>query len=212
MKDFREISEAVVAGDEDKVTQLTKAAIDNGGAAGDILNGALLPAMDIVGGRMKSGEMFIPEVLMSARAMQGGLDILLPLMVSSDVQSKGKIVIGTVEGDLHDIGKNLVCMMLRGAGFDVIDLGVNVTAGNFIEAINEHKADILGMSALLTTTMPKMAETIRALEEAGIRDKVKVMAGGAPVNKEFVEKIRADRFAPDAATAVDCAKEMLAAQ
>lgn len=160
---------------------------------------------------MKSGEMFIPEVLMSARAMQGGLDLLLPLMVSGEAQSKGKIVIGTVEGDLHDIGKNLVCMMLRGAGFTVVDLGVNVSAGDFIQAINEHKADILGLSALLTTTMPKMAETIRALEEAGIRDKVKVMAGGAPVSKEFVEKIKADRFAPDAATAVDCAKEMLAA-
>lgn len=210
MKNFENICQAVVEGNEDKVKQLTQAAIDDGSGPIDVLNGGLLPGMDIVGARMKSCEMFIPEVLMSAKSMQGGLDLLLPLMAEGSASSRGKVVIGTVEGDLHDIGKNLVCMMLKGAGFEVIDLGINVSPSAFIEAINTHKADILGMSALLTTTMPKMEATVRALEEAGIRDKVKVMAGGAPVTQAFIEKIKADRFAPDAASAVDCAKELMA--
>jgi len=210
LKNFENICQAVVEGNEDKVKQLTQAAIDAGDGPIDILNGGLLPGMDIVGSKMKSCEMFIPEVLMSAKSMQGGLDLLLPLMAEGEARSLGKVVIGTVEGDLHDIGKNLVCMMLKGAGFEVIDLGINVTASAFIEAIKTHNADILGMSALLTTTMPKMEETVRALEEAGIRDKVKVMAGGAPVTQAFIDKIKADRFASDAASAVDCAKELMA--
>lgn len=210
MKEFETISQAVIAGDEAKVRELTQLALDAGAMPAVIMDNALLPGMDVVGTKMKAGDMFIPEVLMSARAMQGGLELLTPLMKVGDASVVGKIVIGTVEGDLHDIGKNLVCMMLEGAGFEVVDLGVNVTPAAFIEAVNTHKADIMGMSALLTTTMPKMAETVRALEEAGIRDKVKIMAGGAPVNREFVEKIKADMFASDAATAVDCAKELMA--
>jgi len=209
MNDFETISQVVIEGNEEKVRELTQQSLDKGVEPAKIMDDALLTGMDVVGSRMKSGEMFIPEVLMSAKAMQGGLDLLLPLMAEGEANILGKIVVGTVEGDLHDIGKNLVCMMLEGAGFEVIDLGINVTPGAFIEAINTHKADILGMSALLTTTMPKMEETVRALEEAGIRDKVKIMAGGAPVNREFIEKINADMFAPDAATAVDCAKALM---
>lgn len=206
----KNISQAVVEGNEDKVKQMVDDALNNGNDPADILNNGLLPGMDIVGERMKSEEMFIPEVLMSARSMQGGLDLLLPRMSDSGMNTLGTVVIGTVEGDLHDIGKNLVCMMLEGAGFRVVDLGINVTPSDFVAAVKEHNANIVGMSALLTTTMPKMEETVKALEEAGIRDSVKVMAGGAPVNEGYVAKIKADKYAADAAHAVDCAKVLVA--
>jgi len=207
---FGKISEAVIAGKIDEVKSLTQGAIDGGSAPGVIMDEGLLPGMDIVGQRMKTGEMFIPEVLLSARAMQSGLDLLLPLMGEGESRSPGTAVIGTVAGDLHDIGKNLVGMMLKGAGFNVIDLGTDVKPQEFADAVKENDANLVGLSALLTTTMPKMQETIETLVEAGLRDKVKVMAGGAPVTQEFVDKIGADAYGANAAAAVDRAKELMA--
>ena len=160
--------------------------------------------------RFKAGDMFIPEVLLCARCMHGAMDILKPLLSEADSKGAGKVVIGTVEGDLHDIGKNLVAMMMQGSGFKVIDLGVNLKPQAFVDAVKEHKPDIIGMSALLTTTMPKMEETIIALKEAGLRDQVKIMAGGAPVTQDFVDKIGADAYGANAASASDKAKELLA--
>ena len=207
---FGKIKEAVIAGKVDEVKSLTQSAIDGGSAPGDVMDEGLLPGMDVVGQRMKTGEMFIPEVLLSARAMQGGLDLLLPLMGEGESRSPGTAVIGTVQGDLHDIGKNLVGMMLKGAGFNVIDLGTDVKPQEFTDAVKKHNANLVGLSALLTTTMPKMQETIETLIEAGLRDKVKVMAGGAPVTQEFVNKIGADAYGANAAAAVDRAKELMA--
>jgi len=210
MTDLRTISAAVIAGDLEAVKTGVQQAVDDGDAPGEVLDQALLPAMDVVGERMKSGEMFIPEVLISARAMQGGLDIILPLLSEGETRSFATVVIGTVEGDLHDIGKNLVGMLLQGAGFKVIDMGTNVSAEAFVRAVKENKAQLLGMSALLTTTMPKMPETIDALTEAGLRDQVKIMAGGAPVSQDFVDKIGADAYGASAAEAVEKAKELMA--
>ena len=203
------ISAAVISGEAENVKALTQQALDGGTEAAAILDQGLLPAMDVVGKRMKSGDMFIPEVLRSAQSMQKGLDLLLPLMSEADIRTAGVVVIGTVEGDLHDIGKNLVGIMLQGAGFQVHDLGTNVTAERFVQAVKEHKANVLGMSALLTTTMPKMEQTIKTLIESGLRDQVKVMIGGAPVTREFMEKIGADAYGPNAASAVDQARELL---
>ena len=166
--------------------------------------------MDIVGERMKSGEMFIPEVLRAAKAMQAGMDLLRPLMEAADLKKFGVVVLGTVEGDLHDIGKNLVSMLLQGAGFEVHDLGTNVSAAQFVQAAKDHNANLVGMSALLTTTMPKMEETVVALEEAGLRAQVKILAGGAPVNQAFVDKIGADGYGANAAAAAEIAKELAA--
>ncbi len=206
---FEKISEVVIAGNIEEAKKLAQQGLDEGAQAGEILEKGLLPGMDVVGQRMKSGEMFIPEVLRSAKAMQDALDILLPLLSEADAAGAGKVVIGTVEGDLHDIGKNLVAMMLEGGGFKVIDLGVDVKPQGFVEAVKEHNANILGMSALLTTTIPKMRETMDALEEAGIRDQVKIMVGGAPVNQSFVDEIGADAYGANAAMAVDKAKELM---
>jgi 5-methyltetrahydrofolate--homocysteine methyltransferase len=201
---------ALIAGNEAEVKSLTQEALGNGIGAKEILDSGLLAGMDVVGKRFKAGDMFIPEVLLCARCMHGAMDILNPLLSDADSKGAGKVVIGTVEGDLHDIGKNLVAMMMQGSGFKVIDLGVNLKPQAFVDAVKEHKPDIIGMSALLTTTMPKMEETIRALEEAGLRDKVKIMAGGAPVTQDFVDKIGADAYGANAAAASDKAKELLA--
>ena len=206
---FEKISEVVIAGNIEEAKKLAQQGLDEDVQAGEILEKGLLPGMDVVGQRMKSGEMFIPEVLRSAKTMQGALDILLPHLSEADAAGAGKVVIGTVEGDLHDIGKNLVAMMLEGGGFKVVDLGVDVKSQGFVEAVKEHDANILGMSALLTTTIPKMRETMDALEEAGIRDQVKIMAGGAPVNQSFVDEIGADAYGANAAMAVDKAKELV---
>jgi corrinoid protein of di/trimethylamine methyltransferase len=206
---YNKISEAIVAGNVAGVKSLTQQALDSGDKPSNILDEALLPPMDIVGARMKSGEMFIPEVLLSATAMQSGLDVLIPLLGEGEASRKGTVVLGTVEGDLHDIGKNLVGMMLKAAGFNVIDLGTSVKAKTFLEAIVTHNPQILGMSALLTTTMPRMEETIKTLKEAGLRDKLKIIAGGAPVTKAFVEKIGGDAYGPNAAAAVDLAKALV---
>ena len=175
----------------------------------EIMNQGLILAMTEVGKKFEEGEFFVPEMLVSARAMESGLSVLKPLLVSQDVKSTGLAVVGTVQGDLHDIGKNLVAMMLRGAGFDVIDLGTDVSPAAFVEAVRENQPDLIAMSALLTTTMMSMKSTITALLEAGIRSQVKVIIGGAPVTADFAEQIGADGYAPDAHAAVVLAKELV---
>ena len=206
---FEKMAKELIAGNEAEVKKLTQDAIDGGAVAREVLDNGLLAGMDVVGKRFKAGDMFIPEVLLCARTMHGAMDILKPLLSDADAAGSGKVVIGTVEGDLHDIGKNLVGMMLEGAGFKVIDLGVNIKPQDFVEAVKEHNPDIVGMSALLTTTMPKMEETITALKEAGIRDQVKIMAGGAPVTQDFIDKIGADAYGANAASASENAKALV---
>jgi corrinoid protein of di/trimethylamine methyltransferase len=206
---LEKIANALIAGKQDEVIKLAQEALDAGTAAKEILDNGLLAGMDVVGQRFKAGDMFIPEVLLCARCMHGAMDILKPLLSEGDAAGAGTYLIGTVEGDLHDIGKNLVSMMLQGAGFKVVDLGTNITAQQFVDAVKEHNPQVIGMSALLTTTMPKMEETIAALKEAGIRDQVKIMAGGAPVTQDFVDKIGADAYGANAASAVEKAKELV---
>jgi corrinoid protein of di/trimethylamine methyltransferase len=207
---LEKMANELIAGKQDEVIKLTQEALDKGVVPKDILDNGLLAGMDIVGQRFKAGDMFIPEVLLCARCMHGAMDILKPLLSEADAAGAGTYLIGTVEGDLHDIGKNLVSMMLQGAGFKVVDLGTNITAQQFVDAVKEHNPKVIGLSALLTTTMPKMEETIAALKEAGIRDQVKIMAGGAPVTQDFVDKIGADAYGANAASAVDKAKELVA--
>jgi 5-methyltetrahydrofolate--homocysteine methyltransferase len=203
------IATSLYNGENDKVAQLVQQALDEGTTAEEILNGGLIAGMDEVGKDFKAGELFVPEVLIAARAMHAGMDILRPLLAEADVPSAGKYIIGTVKGDLHDIGKNLVKMMLEGAGFELIDLGTDADDAAFVDAVREHQPSVLGMSALLTTTMVNMRSTIEALEEAGLRDSVKIMVGGAPVTAAFAEEIGADAYAPDAASAVDVAREIV---
>jgi 5-methyltetrahydrofolate--homocysteine methyltransferase len=207
---FEKIAERLIVGKIDEDKELSQQALDQGASPRDIIDKGLLAGMDVVGKRFKAGDMFIPEVLLCARCMHGAMDILRPLLSEADAAGVGIYLIGTVEGDLHDIGKNLVSMMLQGAGFEVIDLGTNITPQQFVDAVTEHKPTILGLSALLTTTMPKMEETINALKEAGLRDQVKIMAGGAPVTQAFVEDIGADAYGANAASASDKAKELMA--
>ncbi|OQY24449.1 MAG: methyltransferase [Anaerolineaceae bacterium 4572_32.1] len=196
---------------EDKiVAELVQKALDQGMGPEEILSGGLIAGMDEVGVDFKAGDLFVPEVLIAARAMHAGMAILRPLLAESDVPSAGKYVIATVKGDLHDIGKNLVKMMLEGAGFETVDLGTDVGPADFVAAVQEHRPQLVGMSALLTTTMVQMKATIEAMEEAGLRDSVKIMIGGAPVTAAFAEEIGADAYAPDAATAVDVARELIA--
>ena len=206
---LEKIAERLIVGKIDEVKELSQQALDQGISPRDIIDKGLLAGMEVVGKRFKAGDMFIPEVLLCARCMHGTMDILKPLLSEADSAGVGIYVIGTVEGDLHDIGKNLVSMMLQGAGFEVIDLGTNISPQKFVDAVNEHKPAILGLSALLTTTMPKMEETINALKEAGIRDQVKIMAGGAPVTQAFVDEIGADAYGANAA-ATEKAKELIA--
>ena len=208
MKD--QLKQAIIDGNADTTSALTQALLATGTPAKEILDEALLPGMEVVGERMRSGECFIPEVLLSARTMQGALDLLRPHMLAGESTSAGTVVIGTVEGDLHDIGKNLVGMMLQGAGFEVVNLGTGVTPAQFVAAVQEHKANLIGMSALLTTTLPKMVATIGALNEAGLRDSVKVMVGGAPVTQAYADEIGADGYGANAAAAVDRAKALAA--
>ncbi len=197
-------------GNVDEVKAATEKALAEGMPASDILNDGLIAGMDEVGVDFKAGDLFIPEVLIAAKAMHAGLDVLRPLLAELGVATRGKIVIGTVAGDLHDIGKNLVAMMIEGAGFEIVDLGTGVTPENFVKAVQDEGAGLLGMSALLTTTMPAMQTTIEALVEAGLRDKVKVIVGGAPVTADFAKKIGADAYAADAASAVDTARDLTA--
>ena len=208
MADLKALADAVINGDQNIALEITKAALEEGTAAKDVLDNGLIAGMDIVGARFKKNEIYIPEVLIAARAMKMAMEVLEPELVKAGVEPVGKLLIGTVQGDLHDIGKNLVAMMLKGAGFQVIDLGVDVGPEKFVEQVKAANAQLIGISALLTTTMPGMEKTIKALKDAGTP--VKVMIGGAPVTQDYADKIGADGYAPDAASAVDLAKSLVA--
>jgi len=209
MSDFKALSESVTKGDIKMAVAETQSALDAGVSVQDILDKGLIATMDEVGERYSKGLIFVPQMLRSAKAMQECTKLLKPFFREGDVISKGKVLIGTINGDLHDIGKNLVAMMMEGAGFTVTDLGVNVSPENFVQKTQEIEPDIVAMSALLSTTMPAMSQTIEALQKAGLRDKVKVMIGGAPVTKEYAQKIMADSYASDAGSAVAKAKKLL---
>jgi 5-methyltetrahydrofolate--homocysteine methyltransferase len=209
MSVLSDISNCVIEGNLADIQGLTQQALDEGLEAKDILDNGLMPGMDHVGVEFKAGNMFVPEVLRSAKAMSSSMELLKPLLAASGVEMVGKIVLGTVKGDLHDIGKNLVAMMCEGAGFEVYDIGKDVAPEDFVAAIKEYNPDIVGMSALLTTTMRTMESTIKALEEAGVRDKVKVMVGGAPVTDEFAQQIGADAYASNAASAAEIATKFV---
>jgi 5-methyltetrahydrofolate--homocysteine methyltransferase len=201
------ISTMVIEGNFADIVDSTNQALEEGLSSEEILNKGLMPGMDHVGVEFKAGNMFVPEVLRSAKSMQESMEILRPLLVESGAKTTGKVVLGTVKGDLHDIGKNLVGMMCEGAGFEIVDLGKDVEPEEFVAAVKEHKPQILGMSALLTTTMRAMERTIKALEEAGVRDTVKIMIGGAPVTQDFATQIGADGYAANAASASEIAKQ-----
>jgi 5-methyltetrahydrofolate--homocysteine methyltransferase len=203
------VYEAVLNGDAKKSAADTEAGLKAGIKAEDILQKACIPAMAEVGRLFEEGEKFVPEMLISARAMQAAMALLRPELVKADVKTLGTVVVGTVQGDLHDIGKNLVKMMMEGAGFEVVDLGVDVSPQKFVQTAREKNANIIGLSALLTTTMPGMKATIETLKEAGLKGKVKVMIGGAPITQDFANEIGADGFAPDASSAVRKAKELV---
>ncbi len=206
---MNQLAEALYNGEAEKVAELTRKALEQGFSPEEILNKGLIAGMDRVGKDFRDGVLFVPEVLIAAYAMKAGMQVLRPLLAESAISGLGTFVIGTVKGDLHDIGKNLVAMMMEGAGFKVVDLGVDTPPEKFIEAIKNHNPQILGMSALLTTTMVEMKRVIEALREAGLREKVKVMVGGAPVTQEYADEIGADGYAPNASLAVEKAKELL---
>ncbi|MDT8377465.1 MAG: corrinoid protein [Desulfotignum sp.] len=210
MTDFNAITEALVACDEAKLERLVREALDQNVPANDILNKGLIAGMDIVGEKMESGDMFIPEVLMAAHAMANCVVILKPLLAEGEGTAGASVVIGTVKGDLHDIGKNLVAMMMESAGMEVTNIGVDIPPEDFVAKIKETNAKIVCLSALLTTTMPMMKQTIDAIVEAGIRDQVKILVGGAPVTQSFADEIGADGFAPDAGSAAKLAKRLAA--
>jgi 5-methyltetrahydrofolate--homocysteine methyltransferase len=207
---LEKIGERLHAGDAPGVKQLTQEALDEGLSAGDILNQGLMPGMQKVGTEFRDGILFVPEVLVAARAMHAGIDVLKPLLTAGEVASRGKAVIGTVKGDLHDVGKNLVGVMLQGGGFEVVDLGVDVSAQKFVDAVKAQQPRVVGLSALLTTTMQQMKGTIEALRAAGLRDGVKVLVGGAPVTQAFADEIGADGYADDGASAVELASSLVA--
>ena len=209
MVNLNGVSEALQRGKADKVSKLVKQALNEGITPKNILEEGLIHGMSIIGKKFKKNEVYVPEVLIAARAMHAGMDVLKPKLIETGVENIGKVVMGTVQGDLHDIGKNLVEMMLEGAGFEVIDLGTDISTDKFVEAVKEHKPNIIGMSALLTTTMVNMVEVIKALDVAGLRDKVKIMVGGAPITQNYADQIGADGYSPDASSAVDKAKTFL---
>lgn len=206
---LEQISSNLYDGNAGEVSELVQKALADGLSPQQILENGLIKGMDRVGVDFKNGDLFVPEVLIAARAMDAGMKVLRPLLVENEVPFVGKFVIGTVKGDLHDIGKNLVKMMIEGAGFLAIDLGTDVAPESFVAAVQEHKPEIIGMSALLTTTMVQMKSTIEALKNAGLRDSVRVMVGGAPVTASFAEQIGADGYAPDAASAVEVARSLV---
>jgi len=206
---LKELSEALFRGDVLKVKEFTQIALREEVEPKEILEEGLIKGMAVVGEKFKNNEIFLPEVLLASQAMYGGLELLQPRLIKGGIKAVGKVVIGTAKGDLHDIGKNLVAMMLRGGGFEVIDLGIDVSPEKFLVATQEHKPDIVSISALLTTTMISMADVITALKRADLRGRVKVMIGGAPVTQEFSDEIGAEGYAPDAASAVDKARELL---
>jgi len=209
MVDREKFHTALSQGKMEDAKKLTQEALDSGESAEIILVDGLIQAMDRVGVKFKNGEIYIPEVLIAARAMHAGMAILKPILSKSPGTMAGKVIIGTVKGDLHDIGKNLVVMMLEGGGFEVVDLGIDVSPQRFLEAIQQHQPQIVGMSALLTTTMREMKNTIQAIEWAGLRKEVKTIVGGAPVTEKFAREIGADGYAPDAASAVDLVKSLI---
>ncbi len=206
---LEQIKEAVVKGRHKEIELLVKTAVAENMEPGRIINDGLIGAMDIVGKRFGSGEIFVPEMLVAAVTMKKGLEILKPLLKGDSSKPKGTVMMGTVKGDLHDIGKNLVIMMLEGAGFKVVDLGVDLSADKVVERVREIKPDLLGLSALLTTTMPEMQKVIGMIQEQGLRESVKIMVGGAPVDSKFAEKIGADGYGKDAAEAVQLAKKLI---
>lgn len=208
MIDLKTLTEVIIKGDQASAVNMTKEALAEGIGAESILNDGLIAGMDVVGDRFSKNEIYIPEMLIAARAMKSALEILEPELAKAGVKPIGKMAIGTVQGDLHDIGKNLVAMMLKGAGFEVVDLGVDVKPEKFVEKIKETGVQLVGLSALLTTTMPGMEKTIKVLKEAGLS--VKIMVGGAPVTQEYADKIGANGYAADAASAVDVAKRLVA--
>jgi 5-methyltetrahydrofolate--homocysteine methyltransferase len=208
---IKELYDTILNGDNSASPEKVKAALDGGVDPAVILNEGMVAAMGEVGRLFEEGEYFVPEMLISARAMQAGLSVLKPHLVNANIKSAGKVLAGTVKGDLHDIGKNLVCMMLEGAGFEIQDLGTDVTPDKFVQAVQASGADVIALSALLTTTMPNMKATIEALKAAGVREQVKVMVGGAPVTETYAAQIGADGYAPDASRAVSLAKNLVAA-
>jgi 5-methyltetrahydrofolate--homocysteine methyltransferase len=209
MGDFTILNEAVIKGDKQTAVTETQKALDAGEKVQGIIDNGLIAAMDEVGEQFSRGQLFVPQMLRSAKAMQECMNLLKPYFKEGEISSKGVVVLGTVKGDLHDIGKNLVAMMLEGAGFEIHDLGVDVAPEEFAKKVEEINADILGMSALLSITMPSMGRTVKALLESGIRNKVKVMIGGAPVTDKYAQEIKADSYAPDAASAVTEAKKLM---
>jgi len=206
MSTLEQIAENLIKGKANEVKTLVQKALDEGVGAEEVLNKGLLAGMGVVGERFKKNEVYVPEVLIAARAMKMGSQVLKPLLAESGVQSAGKVVLGTVKGDLHDIGKNLVGMMLEGSGFEVVDLGTDVPSQKFVDAVRENQASIVGASALLTTTMTAMKEVVEAFQASDLNGKVKIMIGGAPVTQSFCDEIGADGYAPDAASAADLAK------
>lgn len=209
MSQLNTITETLISGDGEKLQQLIKEALEAGTSASTILNDGLITGMDIVGEKMETGDMFIPEVLMAAQAMSESVIILKPLLAEGQASTAGKVIIGTVKGDLHDIGKNLVKMMLESAGFEAIDLGVDISPEDFVKAVIQYQPDIVGLSALLTTTMPMMKRSIQAIEENGLRKNLKIIVGGAPVSQAFANEIGADGYAADAGAASKLAKILL---
>ena len=207
--DKEKFYKALSQGQMDEVKKLTQEALRSGDAAEAILKEGLIPAMERLGVQFKNGEVYIPEVLVAARAMHAGMAVLKPILSLSTTTLMKKVIIGTVKGDLHDIGKNIVTMMLEGGGFEVIDLGINVPTEKFMEAIKTHQPRVVGMSALLTTTMNEMKTTIEAIEKAGLKERVKTIVGGAPLTEKFAREIRADGYAPDAASAVDMVRSLI---
>ena len=207
MADLQALAEALIKGDRATVVKLTQQALAEGLAPGEVLNEGLIAGMEVVGQRFKTNEIYVPEVLIAARAMKGGLEVLEPRLKAAGVQPVATVVLGTVKGDLHDIGKNLVSMMLTGGGLKVVDVGIDVAPEKFVDACKTHKAQLCAISALLTTTMPQMATVVQAIKSAGLS--VKTMIGGAPVTQTYADEIGADGYAPDAASAVDLAKSLL---
>lgn len=209
MADLQQIADNLIQGNAPKVKELVQKAVDEKENVQKILNEALLAGMSVVGAKFKKNEFYIPEVLIAARAMKQGMQILKPLLAKENIKGVGTVVVGTVRGDLHDIGKNLVGMMLEGAGFEVIDAGIDVAPDLFIKTAQEKNASLIGLSALLTTTMPAMKEVVTSLNNSSLKGKIKVMVGGAPVTKDYADEIGADGYAPDAASAADLAKKLL---
>lgn len=210
MSDFENLAQIVISGDFGGAKTLTQKMIDNGVDPLEIINQGLMAGMNVVGVRFKAGDMYVPEVMMAARAMSTGIELVKPLIADKDMPSAGKVLIGTVKGDLHDIGKKLVVMMMESAGFEIIDLGVDVDPAKFVKAVKEHNPQVIGMSALLTTTMLVMKDTIELLKEEGLRDSVKVIIGGAPINQGFADQIGADGYAADAAAATELCRSLIA--